>query len=270
MSSQSSQPIGIFDSGIGGLTVANAIAQVLPNESLIYFGDTAHHPYGEKSQVTIQAYTVKICDMLLQQHCKLILIACHSASSAAYELAKEYVGGKAKVMNVIDPAIAHIREHFSQRRIGIIGTKQTIYSNIYKKKIDDLHLDIDLRSLATPLLAPMIEEGFANNQILVHILADYLSHSELTNIDALLLACTHYPLIKKQIEQYYENKVQLIDSAEITAQALKGLLTHDQMLNKSKEREYKFYVSDYTDSFVASAKIFFPETVHFEHYPLWE
>src|SRR5688572_29790686 len=123
-------PIGVFDSGIGGLTVAQAITKVLPNERLIYFGDTAHLPYGAKSTAAIQAYAVKICDLLLKQQCKVILIACNSASAAAYELVKEYVGSKAKVLNVIDPTVQFIGENYVGKTIGLIGTKQTVNSNV--------------------------------------------------------------------------------------------------------------------------------------------
>jgi len=125
-----SQPIGIFDSGIGGLTVMQAIVNHLPHENIIYFGDTAHLPYGDKSAAAIQAYSVKIAHMLLQQKCKLILIACSSASTAAYELVKEYTASQAIVMNVIDPVIQLIREKYAHKNIGLIGTRQTVNSNV--------------------------------------------------------------------------------------------------------------------------------------------
>ncbi len=266
----SSSPIGIFDSGIGGLTVAQAVAEILPQENIIYFGDTAHLPYGDKSTSAIQAYSIKVCDMLLQQSCKIILIACHSASSAAYDLVKEYVGSKAKIMNVIDPTIDHLREYYPAKKIGLIGTRQTVNSNVYKKKIDNLNLGIQLNSVATPLLAPLIEEGFASNTIITSIIADYLNHPDLSQIDALLLACTHYPLIKSHIANYYQHRVQLIDSAEITASTLKGLLELHQLLNRDSQPNRKFYISDYTESFVNSAKLFFPQATDIQHYPLWD
>src|SRR5579872_4902153 len=147
-----SQPIGIFDSGIGGLTIASAIVKHMPNENLIYFGDTAHLPYGDKSPATIQAYSVKIAHMLLQQKCKLILIACNSASAAAYDLVKEYIASQAIVMNVIDPVIHLLKDQYAKKRIGLIGTRQTVNSHIYKKKIDELNLDVTLSSYATNLL----------------------------------------------------------------------------------------------------------------------
>jgi glutamate racemase len=128
------KPIGIFDSGIGGLTVAKAIVTHLPHENIIYFGDTAHLPYGNKSASTIQAYSVKIANMLLEQQCKLILIACSSASAAAYDLVKEYVASKGIVMNVIDPMIQLLHANYSDKRIGLIGTRHTVNSDVYKKK----------------------------------------------------------------------------------------------------------------------------------------
>jgi len=270
MNNISANPIGIFDSGIGGLTVAHAVAKTLSDENLIYFGDTAHLPYGDKSTASIQAYSIKICDMLLKQNCKVILIACNSASAAAYDLVKEYVGSKAKVFNVIEPVVHHVREHYPKKTIGLIGTKQTINSNIYKKKIDELNLDIELRSLATPLLVPMIEEGFNHNQITDCVINEYLQNELLQNIDALILGCTHYPLIKDHIDHYYNQKVDIIDSSEVVAKALKGFLEYHNLFNQAKKESMKFYISDFTKSFADTAKRFFQEEVHLEHYPLWE
>ena len=264
-------PIGIFDSGIGGLTVAYAVNQALPSENLIYFGDTAHLPYGDKSQAAIQAYSVKICDLLIKQKCKVILIACNSASAAAYELVKEYVGSKALVLNVIDPVVEFVNKQFAEKSIGLIGTKQTVYSNVYKKKIDDLETGVILKSLATPLLAPMIEEGFFENNISESIINTYLSDIQLANIEALILGCTHYPLIKKEIENYYQGKVKVIDSSAIVAKKLEETLKELNLKNEeSSVGTKKFFVSDYTKSFEQSTKIFFKEALNLEHYPLWE
>lgn len=268
-----SQPIGLFDSGIGGLTVARALVKFLPKENIIYFGDTAHLPYGEKSTAAIQAYAVKIAHMLLQQECKLILIACNSASAAAYELVKEYIGSKAIVMNVIDPTIRLLKEKFTCKHIGLIGTKQTVNSHIYKKKIDDLNLNIKLSSYATNLLASAIEE-FGNHYALDSLLQVYLSYPELQNIDALVLACTHYPIIKDKILNFYiaSNKkaIEIIDSSEIVALAVKKQLEKYNLLNQNGESIKHFYVSDYTESFATNARLFFGEDITLEHYPLWD
>lgn len=265
----SSQPIGIFDSGIGGLTVAHALVKHLPKENLVYFGDTAHMPYGDKSTAAIQAYAVKIAHMLLQQECKLILVACNTASAAAYDLVKEYVGSKAIVMNVIDPTIRFLKEHYHQKHIGLIGTRQTVNSHIYKKKMDDLNLDIKLSSYATNLLASAIEE-FGNHHIMDSLLQVYLEHPDLQNIDALVLACTHYPIIKDRILQQYNRPIEIIDSSEIVAQAVKQQLENNQLLNSNGTSSKHFYVSDYTESFAKNAKLFFDKDIVLEHYPLWD
>jgi glutamate racemase len=264
------QPIGIFDSGIGGLTVAHAVKEVLPEEQIIYFGDTAHLPYGDKSTAAIQAYSVKICDVLLKQDCKVILIACNSASAAAYELVKAYIGSRALALNVIDPVIKHLSTHPKGSKVGLIGTRQTISSNIYKKCVDENSLSIHLESLATPLLAPMIEDGFYNNNISRVLIHEYLSSEKLQGIDSLILGCTHYPLVKNEINDFYAGKVNVIDSSEIVAQALKGFLTERGLLNKGHKAEDKFFVSDLTPSFVESTRIFFRKEVDLEYYPIWD
>ncbi len=262
----------MFDSGIGGLTVARAVARRLPHEQIVYFGDTAHLPYGDKSAAAIQAYSVKICDLLLRQHCKLIVIACNSASAAAYELVREYVGSKAKVLSVIDPIVAHLGQAYAGRRVGLIGTKQTVNSNVYKKKVDALDANVDLHALATPLLVPMIEEGFFKNAISDDIIASYLGHAALADIDALVLACTHYPLIKEQIARYYAGRVDVLDASDVVAADAEAYLAAHGLLAPPSAAPpvHHFYVSDFTRSFEESTRIFFEQEVQLEHYPLWE
>lgn len=264
-----SQPIGIFDSGIGGLTVAHAIVKYLPKENIIYFGDTAHLPYGDKSTAAIQAYAIKISTLLLQQNCKLILIACNSASAAAYELVKEFIAEKAIVMNVIDPVVGLLKDKYATKRIGLIGTRQTVNSHIYKKKIDELNSGIVLSSYATNLLASAIEE-FGNHAVIDGLLKEYLAHPDLQNIDALLLACTHYPIIKERILLQYKKPIEIIDASDIVAQSVKRRLQQNNLLNDNGTSTKHFYVSDYTDSFAENAKLFFDEDIILEHYPLWD
>lgn len=263
------QPIGIFDSGIGGLTVAHALVNHLPNENIVYFGDTAHMPYGDKSTAAIQAYSIKIAHMLLQQECKLILIACNTASAAAYELVKEYVGSKAVVMNVIDPVVQLLKESYANKHIGLIGTRQTVNSHIYKKKVDELNQGITLSSHATNLLASAIEE-FGNHTIIDALLDVYLAHPEFNNIDALVLACTHYPIIKQRIKNLYKKNVTIIDASDTVAQAVKKKLDKFKLLNTKGESQKHFYVSDYTESFAANAALFFGDNITLEHYPIWD
>lgn len=262
-------PVGIFDSGIGGLTVAHAIHLRLPNEQIIYFGDTAHLPYGDKSEAAIQAYSIKIVNVLLEKGCKVIVIACNSASSASYELLKEYVGKKAHIINVIDPMVELVAKQLSGKKVGLIGTKRTVQSGIYPKKIKELNPKIDIHSLATPLLAPMIEEGFYNSQISHEIIASYLSDPKLASIDALILACTHYPLIQKEIEEFFKNRVTTLDSAAVVSNALAHYLQTHELSNDQRQPEHHFMVSDFTEAFEASTRIFFGEKVNLEWYPLW-
>lgn len=270
MENKALQAIGIFDSGIGGLTVAHAIQKALPQEKMIYFGDTAHLPYGDKSEAAIQAYSIKIADVLLKMECKVIVIACNSASSAAYQLLKEYVGKRAHIINVIDPMVSLVSHQFKNKNVGLIGTKRTVQSNVYAQKIESLNQNITLHQLATPLLVHMIEEGFFDNRISHDIIDQYLSDPSLKNIDALILACTHYPLIKKEINAYYHQKVAILDSSEAVADSLKQYLTAMNLLNSTPRPQHQFLVSDYTESFEASTKLFFGEVVHLEKHRLWE
>lgn len=265
----STKPIGIFDSGIGGLTVAHGLVKQLPKENIIYFGDTAHLPYGDKSTAAIQAYSIKIAHMLLQQECKLILIACHSASAAAYELVKEYVGSKATVINVIDPVVSLLKSKYKNKRIGLIGTRQTVNSHIYKKKIDSADHGLSITSHATNLLASAIEE-FGNHVVLDGLLEVYLAHPDLKEIDALVLACTHYPIIKDRILKCYKKPIEVIDPADAAAAAVKAHLEKHDLLNKDGNSNKHFYLSDYTETFAANAKLFFGSDITFEAYPLWD
>ncbi|MBL7863665.1 MAG: glutamate racemase [Cyclobacteriaceae bacterium] len=263
------QPIGIFDSGIGGLTVAHAIRTLMPEESLLYFGDTAHLPYGDKSEAAIQAYSVKIADVLLRRQCKVIVIACNSASSAAYNLLKEYVHRSVEVINVIDPMVDLVVGKFANQSVGLIGTRRTIQSGIYAEKINARQAGITLKSLATPLLVPMIEEGFFNNQISDKIIHEYLDDPHLKGIEALVLGCTHYPLVKEEIASFFSKRIAVLDSSEVVAQSLRDYLRQAGLLNVKRSAPDHFLVSDYTESFEASTKQFFRESVHLEKYALW-
>lgn len=264
-------PIGIFDSGIGGLTVAHAIKEKLPNESLVYFGDTAHLPYGDKSEAAIQAYSVKIADVLLQQGCKMIVIACNSASSASYQLLREYVPKRVEVINVIDPMVRLLSEKFANKKVGLIGTKRTVSSGIYDRKLLEAKSGIELHSLATPLLVHMVEEGFFNNKISHDIISEYLSHRSFDGIEAMVLGCTHFPLIKAEIQNWFKTPVAVLDSSQVVAESVDGYLRFARLANTSGQAPaHKFFVSDYTEAFEASTKIFFGAQLHLEKHRLWE
>lgn len=250
--------------------MAKAISDLLPNESLIYFGDTAHMPYGEKSPHAIKSYSEKIASFLIDQPCKLIVIACNSASATAFRQVQKILPDKHFVINVIDPVVQHLSRDGHRRKIGLIGTKRTVSSAVYKKKFEKADPDIQLKSLATPLLAPMIEEGFFNNKISRTIVHSYLSNPHLAHIESIILACTHYPLIINEISSFYKGKVEIINSAEIVSLAVKNFLDENSLLNKSsKAPGHKFFVSDYTSSFEETAKIFFGGKIKLKEKNLW-
>lgn len=269
MNLESYQPVGIFDSGVGGLTVASAIRSLLPNERMIYFGDTAHLPYGDKSAASIRHYSKKITGFLLEQHCKVVLVACNTASAAAFDdLQREY-GEHILLMNVIDPVVSRITASGVTGKVGVIGTKGTIYSGTYEKKLRERQPDMEIVSLPTPLLVPMIEEGFVYDDISNAIIRAYLSSEKLKDIRTLILGCTHYPIIKNQIRKYYDFRVDIIDSAKIVAEELKEVLSREGLLASDKIGEHQFFVSDHTDYFGKVARMFFDEDILLELKDLW-
>ncbi len=261
-------PIGIFDSGIGGLTVANAVLDVLPHESLIYFGDTAHLPYGDKSPEAIQIFCSVITDFLLEQNVKAIIIACNSASSVAYEHVREIAGKHSvPVIDVINPVVNFIIQN-KYKKVGVIGTRATIGAGIFPEKISAIRPNIHVSSLATPLLAPMIEAGFVKDTISQAVIDNYLSDERLNDIEALVLACTHYPLIKREISDFYNSnkrKTEILATNEIVARYVKKVLTDNNLIHTGRETVHKFFVSDYTESFEATTKLFYRKKVTLQH-----
>ncbi len=266
---RNNSPIGLFDSGVGGLTVANAIRSVLPGEQLYYYGDTAHLPYGDKSKETIISYSIGISDFLLDQGCKVVLIACNSASTNAFQEVKEHVGGRAVVLNVVDPVIDYVTSLVEARNVGIIGTKATIDSKFYQTELSAKAPGMAVSSLATPLFVPMIEEGFVFDDISNAIIRAYLSRRELEDIDTLILGCTHYPIIRNQISRFYNFGVNVLDTARIVAEYLRDYLTKNEMLAVQRAGADKFFVSDHTPSFENIANMFFNEKIHLQKKSIW-
>ena len=247
----------------------SALTKELPHESVIYFGDTAHLPYGDKSAAAIQSYAVKICDVLLRHQVKAILIACHSASAVAFDLVKEYTSGRVKVYNVIDPVVQHLQQNYAGQTVGLIGTNRTIGSNIYQKKLDETAVGITLASLATPLLAPMIEAGFYQNTISRQVVEEYLLNPVFKSIQTLVLGCTHYPLIHNDLAAVLPH-VTLTDPAQLVAHQIhQDLLATNLTAPKSQRPQHRFFVSDYTRSFEESTRIFFGHKIALTKYPLW-
>jgi glutamate racemase len=265
------QPIGIFDSGIGGMTVAKAIKKALPNEHFVYFGDTAHLPYGDKSPESIRHYAARITQYLLEKKCKAIVIACNTASAHAFKIVQDIAGPDVPVINVIDPVADFVSARFNKKRIGVIGTKGTIASRVYVNRIEKRNPTLKVISNATPLLASMIEEGFYNNQISQTIINSYLSKPNFKNIDALILACTHYPLIRKEVDLYYKKQIPIIDNGEVAAASLKLELEKRNLIYKGTAvKKDLFVVSDYTEAFNVSTKIFFGAKVQLKTVRIWE
>lgn len=258
------QPIGIFDSGVGGLTNAKEIKRLLPNENIIYFGDTKHLPYGEKSKEAIIEYSTKITNFLLENNCKAIVVACNTATANALASIKELVDNRVPVIDVINPVAEKVAYEI-HNNVGVIATKATVNSGLYKKSIRKHNKFIKVDELATPLLVPAIEEGFKNHPITHAIIYNYLSNRKLKNIETLILGCTHYPLLIDEIKQYYGNRVRVIDSPNIVANQLKMILEKHHLLNSSKDTpQYHFYLSDLTKNFEKISKKFFGKTIDLE------
>lgn len=265
-----SQAIGIFDSGIGGLTIAKAIKKELPKEHIVYFGDTIHLPYGDKTGESIKYFAEKIVDFLLQNNCKIIVIACNSASAVATKLLEQTYKNKIAIINVIDPTIDYVLKLDAVKKVGLIGTKRTVGSGVYARKFKKRCPEVSLYSKATPLLAPMIEEGFFDNNISKTVIHSYLANHHLQNIDTLILGCTHYPLINKEIQAYYNGKVRVVDSSVVTALKVKASLQKSNLLLKEKSKEGDhFYVSEYTPSFARASKLFFSKQIKLEEVKLF-
>ena len=262
------QPIGIFDSGVGGLTVAHAIKQILPGESLVYFGDTAHLPYGDKSADSIKYYSHRITEFLLEHNSKVVLVACNTASASAFESLKKEFAGKTILIDVIDPVVDYLSTKKFDR-IGVIGTKRTISSGTYEKKIKEKSASTNVVSMATPLLVPMIEEGFIFDDISNAIIRSYLSNESLLGIQALILGCTHYPIIKNQISKIFNFNIEVVDSARIVSIVLREVLEKNNLLNDSGAAKDQFFISDYTDYFEKIARMFFEGDINLKKADIW-
>lgn len=259
-------PIGIFDSGIGGLTVASSVHALLPSEPLLYFGDTAHLPYGDKSADTITQYALGITDLLLERGCKAIVIACNSASSVAYDAILERTPEHIPVINVIDPVVEQTIARFHAEKVGVIGTRATINSHVYRDRIRQADPSVIVVEKSTALLAAMIEEGFHDNEISQAVIQAYLEDSRFEGIRAMIPACTHYPLIADEIAAYFNQQVEVVDAPGIVAERVRNELELRNLLADGQGSDMHFMVSDLTPSFQRSAAIFFGERVRLEEY----
>jgi len=216
------RPIGVFDSGIGGLTVVRALRELLPDEAIYYLGDTARVPYGGKSAPTVQRYSLEIAEFLLDENCKTIVVACNTASALA--LPELEAAMSIPVTGVIRPGAQAAVTATRNRHIGVIGTRATIKSRAYERAILSLDPAVRVSVRACPLFVPLIEEGWLEGEITDRIVRQYLDPLVQDGIDTLVLGCTHYPLLRNAIARYLGNAVQLVDSAQNCANAVKQLL----------------------------------------------
>ena len=247
MEKENKKSIGIFDSGFGGLTVVSAVNKLLPHENILYFGDTAHVPYGSKSKNTVIKFSKEIAAFLLKKNVKLIIVACNTASAFALDCLQKNL--TIPVIGVIHPGAKAAAASTKNKKIGVIGTEGTIKSGSYSKTIKKL-LRASVFEQACPLFVPLVEEGWNNNAITKKIAEIYLSPLAGAGIDTLVLGCTHYPLLKNVIKKIAGKKIKLIDSADATAEEVKNTLTLKNLFNKqNKKSKIEFFVSDNPEKF---------------------
>ncbi len=243
------QPIGIFDSGVGGLTVFREIRRLFPHEDIVYFGDTARVPYGPKSRETVINYSIQNARFLLQLNAKIIVVACNTAASVALPALQARFD--VPVIGVIEPGARMAIEATKNRRIGVIGTEGTIRSEAYKHAINDLDGNQEVLGTACPLFVPFAEEGWEDHTVTRMVAEEYLRDLLHMNIDTLVLGCTHYPILKDTIRQVAGDDVTLIDSAEAIAFHLKEILPDPADSGEGTDR---FFVSDNEQKFEQIAR----------------
>lgn len=244
------KPIGFFDSGLGGLTCIPHLMQALPNERIIYFGDTARTPYGSKAISTIRNFSYQIADFLIHNDVKMIVIACNTITSTCLaDLQEKYP--HIPILGIIDPAAKTVAKRFSSNnRIGIIGTKVTINHKTYIDSILSYNQDLHLFDKACPIFVPLIEEGILDNQIMDLSVQYYLDNFLVSNnIDTLILGCTHYPLIRKNIESLYPD-ISIIDPSEEIITSIKQVLASRDLFSDDPYFENTFYASDLSENFL--------------------
>jgi glutamate racemase len=239
----SNKPIGVFDSGIGGLTVVKRFAANLPNENIIYFGDTARVPYGSKSNSTVIEYSIQNTNFLLNRNVKAIVVACNTASSVAISALKEKFN--VPIIGMIEPGAEMAVRKTKNKKIGVIGTRSTIDNKAYSNEIKKIDVAVEVFEKACPLFVPLAEEGWTDHQATIEIAEDYLSKFRNLNIDTLVLGCTHYPILSKVIQKVMGENVTLIDSGIASAEVIKKELKQINLGNNSSEKGMsEFYVSD--------------------------
>ena len=260
VSGKPNAPIGVFDSGIGGLTVVRALLEQLPGEQLIYFGDTARVPYGPKSPETVRRYSLQIAEWLQSQDVKAIVIACNTATAHALDALRESL--TIPVVGVVEPGARAAMQRSQQKVIGVIGTAGTIASGAYERAIHRLAADATVHATACPLFVPLVEEGWTDHQATRLIAAEYLEPMRDAGVDTLVLGCTHYPLLAPVIAEVMGSNVVLIDSAEETARETARILREQGLeATGSGEPAHRFVASDAPDRVLAMGRRFLGDTI---------
>lgn len=257
----SSQPIGVFDSGLGGLTAVKQLRAIMPHENIVYFGDTGRVPYGNRSVATISRYAKQDARFLLSHDVKMVIAACGTVSSTVLDLSD---GLPVPYINVIAPTAAAAVKATKNKRVGVIGTRATISSCAYKKEIERIDPEIMVIQRECPLFVPIVEEGFISpdDPIARLTVERYLKEIKEQQVDTVILGCTHYPILKPVIGEYVGEDVRLIDSGKETAIYASELLGEKGLLNSSDaEGECSFFVSDRTDDFASIASIFLQSNI---------
>jgi glutamate racemase len=243
----SRRPIGIFDSGVGGLTVMREIVRALPNEQLIYFGDTARLPYGNKSRETIIRFSLENARVLCDKGIKLLVVACNTAT--AFALSELQAELPIPVVGVIAPGVQAAIQQTKTQAIAVLGTRGTIASNAYQKAILQLQPSANLHAIACPLFVPLVEEGFLDHPSAVLIAKHYLQPLRLSTVDTIILGCTHYPMLRDVIKRQVGERVAIIDSASACAVEVQNQLKKYDLLASEKLADHVYFVSDNSEAF---------------------
>lgn len=253
-------PIGVFDSGVGGLTVAREIMRQIPQERIVYFGDTARVPYGSKSTNTLIRYTRQIIRFLKTRGVKAIVVACNTASAVALEAVRDELD--IPIIGVVRPGAKVAVEATKNKKIGIIGTETTVNSGMYVKLIQEMEPDAKVIGKACPLFVPLVEEGWIKDSVTEEVARRYLSDLQKSDIDTLILGCTHYPLLRHMVGDIMGEQVTLVNPAYETAVELRALLNREGIANdgdnKNFENPYEFFVSDAAEKFKTFANSILP------------
>lgn len=251
-------PIGVFDSGVGGLTVVREIVRQLPDENIVYFGDTARVPYGSKSRNTIIRFSEQIIRFLKTKHVKAIVIACNTASALALDAVRHEFD--VPIMGVVIPGARAAVEVTRHKKVGVVGTDATVRSGVYTRVIRGMNPEIEVIEKACPLFVPLVEEGFKEHVVTKEVIEYYLKSIKESDIDTMILGCTHYPLLRSKIREYMGPETEIVNPAYETAMDLKCLLEKRAIRNdrSGMHSHYEFYVSDAAEKFRSFANTVMP------------